>query len=152
MKLPKINGKTVKEQVEWLKKEDCGCYHFHLTDTDNYRMHICIGWHDYGEGHIEMSKDGSYPLQKWVEDPNSWRITWKIGMETFNNAMQTDLDIDFIMPYDEESGDVYDTESEIGEITTMKGWNALAAEMNKTATEVVKWQTEYEKKKNTEAA
>lgn len=146
MKLPKINGKTVKEQVEWLKKENCGCYHFHLTDTDNYSMHICIGWHDYGEGHIEMSKDGSHPLQKWVPDPNSWRIAWKIGMETFNNAMQTDLDIDFIMPYD-DNGDVYDTLSEIGEPKTMKEWNAIAAEMNRAAKGAVKFQIDYEKKK-----
>ena len=146
MKLPKINGKTVKNHVEWLKANDCGCCHFHLTDTDNYRMHICIGWHDYGEGHVEMSKDGSHPLQKWVADPNSWRIAWKIGMETFNNAMQTDLDVDFIMPYD-DNGDVYDTLSEIGEPKTMKEWNAIAAEMNRLAKEVVKWQLDYEKKK-----
>jgi hypothetical protein len=133
MKLPKINGKTVKEQVEWLKKENCGCYHFHLTDTDNYRMHICIGWHDLGDG----------PKEKGY---HNWKIAWKIGMETFNNAMQTDLDIDFIMPYDEATGDVYDTESTIKGITTMKGWNALAAEMNKAARETVKWQMDYEKR------
>lgn len=133
MKLPKITGKFVKEDVEWLKANDCGCCHFHLTDTDNYRMHICIGWHDMGDG----PKENNY---------SHWVIAWKIGMETFNNGMQTDFDIDFLMPYDEESGDVYDTESEIGEITTMKGWNALASEMNKTAKEVVKWQIDYEKK------
>ena len=133
MKLPKITGKFVKEDVEWLKANDCGCCHFHLTDTDNYRMHICIGWHDMGDG----PKEDNY---------HHWVIAWKIGMETFNNGMQTDFDIDFLMPYDEKSGDVYDTESEIGEITTMKGWNALAAEMNKTAKEVVKWQIDYEKK------
>ena len=138
MKLPKINGKTVKEQVEWLKKEDCGCFHFHLADTDKYRMHICIGWHDMGDG----PKEDNY---------RHWVIAWKIGMGTFNNGMQTDLDIDFFMPYDEESGDVYDTESEIGEITTMKGWNALASEMNKTAKEVVKWQIDYEKKTGEES-
>lgn len=135
MKLPKINGKTVKEQFEWLKKENCGCYHFHLTDTDNYRMHICIGWHDLGDG----PKENGY---------HNWKIAWKIGMETFNNAMQTDLDIDFIMPYDEKTGDVYDTESIMVDMTTMKGWNSLAAEMNRTAKEVVKWQIDYEKKTN----
>ena len=133
MKLPKITGKFVKEDVEWLKANDCGCCHFHLTDTDNYRMHICIGWHDLGDG----------PKEKGY---HNWKIAWKIGMETFNNAMQTDLDIDFIMPYDEATGDVYDTESTIEDITTMKGWNALAAEMNRTAKEVVKWQMDYEKR------
>ncbi len=148
MKLPKIDGKTVKDHVEWLKANDCGCCYFHLTDTDNYRMHICIGWHDLGKGHIEMSKDGSYPIQKWVADPNSWRIAWKIGMETFDNAMQCDLDIDFIMPYDEETGEVFDTEMIIeDDITTMKEWNALAAEMNRSAKEAVKWQIDYEKAK-----
>ena len=133
MKLPKITGKFVKEDVEWLKANDCGCCHFHLTDTDNYRMHICIGWHDLGDG----------PKEKGY---HNWKIAWKIGMETFNNAMQTDLDIDFIMPYDEATGDVYDTENTIEGITTMKGWNALAAEMNKTARETVRWQLDYEKR------
>lgn len=146
MKLPKITGKIVKEHYEWLKANDCGCCRFHLIDTDNYRMHICIGWHDYCEGHTEVSKDGSHPLQKWVPDPNSWRIAWKIGMETFNNEMQCDLDVDFIMPCDDE-GDVYDTLSEIGEPKTMKEWNAIAAEMNAAAQKVVKWEMDYEKNK-----
>ena len=135
MKLPKITGKFVKEDVEWLKANDCGCCHFHLTDTDNYRMHICIGWHDLGDG----------PKEK---DYHNWKIAWKIGMETFNNGMQTDLDIDFIMPYDEKTGEVFDTEMTIeDDITTMKGWNALAAEMNRSAKEAVKWQLDYEKRK-----
>ena len=150
MKLPKIKGKDVRDAVAWLKKADCGCYHFHLTDTDNYRIHICIGWHDYGEGHIETSKDGSHPLQKWVEDPNTWRISWKIGMETFDNGMQTDLDIDFFMPCD-DNDNVYDTLSEIGEPKTMKEWDAIAAEMNLSAKEVVKWQLDYEKQKGVAA-
>ena len=145
MKLPKITGKTVKDHVEWLRANDCGCCRFHLTDTENYSMYICIGWHDYGEGHVEMSEDGSNPLQKWVPDPDSCRIAWKIGMETFDNAMQCDLDVDFIMPYD-ENGEVYDTLGEIGEIGNMKGWNALAAEMNRAAKDAVEWQIAYEKR------
>ena len=136
MKLPKITGKFVKEDVEWLKANDSGCCRFHLIDTDNYRMHICIGWHDFGDG----------PKEK---DYHNWKIAWKIGMETFNNAMQTDLDIDFIMPYDDE-GNVYDTLSEIGEHTTMKEWNALAAEMNRTAKAAVDWEIDYEKRKGRE--
>ena len=133
MKLPKIDGKTVKGHVEWLKANDCGCCHFHLIDTDNYRMHICIGWHDLGDG----PKEKNY---------HNWKIAWKIGMETFNNGMQTDLDIDFIMPYDEETGEVFDTEMIIEDnITTMKEWNAIAAEMNRSAKEAVKWQLDYER-------
>ena len=146
-KLPKIDGKTVKDHVEWLKANDCGCCRFHLTDTENYRMHISIGWHDYGEGHVEMSKDGSHPLQKWVPDPDSCRIAWKIGMETFNNAMQCDFDVDFFMP-DDGNGNVYDTLQEIEGDSI--DWDALAAEMNETAEKVYKWQLALEESKKGE--
>jgi hypothetical protein len=135
-KLPKIDGKTVKGFVDWLHEKDCGCCHFHLTDSEDYRIHICIGWHEFDD-----AEPG--PNMTFIHKP-VWKVAWKIGMETFNNAMQADLDIDFIMPYDEKTGDVCDTLSEIGEITTMKGWNALAAEMNRTAKEAVKWQFECE--------
>ena len=121
-KLPKIDGKTLKGWVEWLREQDCGCCHQKVGDTARHEVDVCVGWHDYGDG----------PKEKGYAN---WKIAWKIGWQTFNNAMQCDLDVDFDMPYG-ESGDVYDTLSEVGEPRTMKEWNALAAVINKTAKEV----------------
>ena len=126
--LKKINGETVKGFVQWLKSKNCGCCHFNIGDTDNYMMHICVGWHDYGDG------DKADDYQHWV-------IAWKIGVETFNNAMQCDFDVDFFMP-DDGNGNVYDTLQEIEGDSI--DWDALAAEMNETAEKVYKWQLALE--------
>ena len=128
MKTKKITGKTVAEFVKWLKEEDSGCCHFNVFNTEKYLMHICVGWHDTGDG---------------------WKIYWKIGMETYQNAMQCDFDVDFIMPYDEE-GNVYDTCTEIVEDEI--DWDVLAEEMNTTAEAVVKYQLELEGETEEEAA
>lgn len=145
-KLPKIDGKTVKDHVEWLRANDCGCCRFHLIDTDEYRIHICIGWHEFDETEPGPEvKVGNCTMSTFKHKP-VWKTAWKIGMETFNNAMQTDLDVDFIMPYDSDTGDVCDTLTEIGEAKTMKYWNAIAADMNKCAIDAVRWQLEEEAK------
>jgi hypothetical protein len=83
---------------------------------DEGLMHICIGWHDYGD---------------------NCAIAWKIGMESYSNAMQCDLDVDFYMPYD-ENGNVYDTLTEIGDGAA--DFAAIAREMNECAIEVWNFQ------------
>ena len=125
-KLGKIDGKTLKSWVAWLKAQNCGCCHMAIGQTDKHEVDICVGWHD---------DDG-------------WKICWKIGWQTFNNALQCDFDTDFDMPYPcNEYGDVYDTLSEVGEIKAMKDWNKLAAEINRTAKDVFKCAVEIDKDK-----
>ena len=84
-----------------------------------------MGWSDYGDG--------------------DWRICAKIGMQSFNNCMQCDLDVDFKMPYDKESGEVYDTSVEV-DCKTLKDYNALAAQLNRSARNAYKFQMEQEKR------
>jgi hypothetical protein len=123
-RLGKIDGKTLKGWVAWLREKDCGCCHKAVGLTDLHEVDVCVGWHDCGDG----PKENGY--RRWV-------VAWKIGWQTFDNGMQTDFDIDFDMPYPcNEQGDVYDTVSEIGEIKSMKDWNRLAAEINRTAKDV----------------
>ena len=127
-KLGKIDGKTLKSWVAWLKDQDCGCCHIAIGLTDKHEVDVCVGWHDYGDG---------------------WKICWKIGWQTFKNASQCDFDIDFDMPYPcNEYGDVYDTLSEVGELKAMKDWNKLAAEINRTAKNVFKCAVEIDKDEN----
>ena len=121
-KLNKINAKTLKKWAKWLKAQDCGCCHSRIGDTDTVEMDICMGWHDFGDG---------------------YEIAWKIGMQSFNNGMQCDLDIDFQMPYDRESGEIYDTLSPIGDIDGVD-YGRLAREINATAKRVYEWQVQQE--------
>ena len=130
--MKKIDANTVKEYVKWLKKEDCGCCHFVIADTATKYMSICVGWHNNGEG---------------------WEIAWKIGMESFNNGMQCDLDIDFDMPYDVESGEVYDTLETIvdfanadDDILEKLDYEAIANSINEAAERAVQYKIEPERK------
>lgn len=118
VKLNKISATDVENAIEWLKENDEGCYHFKVGDTDKNEIDICIGFHDDGDG---------------------WKIAWKIGMQSPHNAMQTDLDIDFDMPYDGESGDVYDTLTVLEDLDNLD-YNAIAAEMNDVAEKVFAFQ------------
>lgn len=118
----KVTAKELREDYEWLKANDCGCCHHPIYDTDSNQMSILMGWHDNGD---------------------EWVIAAKIGMQSFNNIMQCDLDIDFIMPYDVESGDVYDTLTTISED---EDWNKLAKYLNEEAVKVVEFQLEQESK------
>ena len=133
-KLGKIDGKTLKEWVEGLRKDGLGCCHRAVGDTAEHEVDICVGWHNYGDG----------PKEK---DYANWKVCWKIGWQTFNNGMQCDFDLDFDMPWPcNEYDDVYDTLAEVGDISTMKAWNALAAEINRTAKDVFKCAVEIDGK------
>lgn len=115
-KLSDVTGRFVKDSVEWLRKEDCGCCSVCYASDDRYRYCVCVGWHDTGDG---------------------WAVAWKIGRQTHDNVMQCDLDVDFEMPYDEYTGDVDDTLRVVEcDPTAMKEWNAIASEMRKEARRV----------------
>ena len=146
-KLPKIDGKTLKSWYEWLKEQDCGCCCMKIGDTELHEVYICMGWHQDGEeGEVFETKIGGKVFHSRSVKP-VWKIAWKIGWQGFNNAMQSDLDVDFDMPWPcNEYGDVYDTLSEVGEPKTMKDWNKLAGEINKTAKDVFKCAVEIDKK------
>ena len=153
----KVTGKWLKGCYKWLVKEDCGCCHLVIGTTAKHNVCVCVGWHDvYGE----------------------WKVAWKIGWQKFNNCMQTDLDLDFDMPWNTKAycdkmnakltkeerkrgvryveGDIYDTE-EIIELkegkTTPQGyrdWNALAAFVCKTARKVLAYAKEVDPEKGEE--
>lgn len=151
--LGQVTGKWLKQMYAELVKQDCGCAHIPFSNTANHRVCVCVGW----------TADG----------PKTWKVAWKIGWQTFNNAMQTDLDIDFDMPWNTEAycekmnaqlkargelskynryvvGEVYDTEETIelkpGRTTPVghRDWNALAAFIRKTARKVAAYAKEVD--------
>lgn len=151
--LGQVTGKWLKQMYAELVKQDCGCAHIPFSNTANHRVSVCVGWMDNG------TENGC--------------IAWKIGWQTFNNIMQTDLDIDFDMPWNTEAycekmnarlkargelskynryveGEVYDTEETIelkpGRTTPVgyRDWNALAAFIRKTARKVAAYAKEVD--------
>jgi hypothetical protein len=122
--MKKITGKQLRHWAEWLKKEDCGCCHFKLlTDDNNNSWFILMGWSDG----FDESDNG-----RWQD--GSWKICTKIGYQSSNSIMQTDLNIDFLMPYDKETGEVDDTE---WTLVDEPNWDKLADELNKEAERVI---------------
>ena len=137
-KLPKIDGKTLKNWYEWLKEQDCGCCHMKIGDTELHEVDVCMGWHRYDEEREVSGSRGFKPV---------WKIAWKIGWQSPHNVMQSDLDVDFDMPGPcNKYGAAYDTLSEVREPGTMKDWNSLAAVINKTAVDAFKCAVEIDKK------
>lgn len=93
-------AKGLEDGVKWLWDNKCGCCHWHLlTDDKGRRWSIVLGW---TEGYDNSENDTFY-----VDEDMA--IAYKIGYEERNNAMQTDMDLDFLMPYNEETGEVDDT-------------------------------------------
>lgn len=152
-RLKRVTGKWLKDSHRWLVEQGCGCCHIIFGTTANCNVCVCVGWHDDG------TEDGM--------------IAWKIGWQTFDNAMQSDFDVDFDMPWCTKAycerknaelkaqglpnkyrryaeGDLYDTLETI-ELregrTTPRGyrdWNALASFVRRTARRVLAFAKEVD--------
>ena len=107
-------NKLVKEFTAAVK-EMCrthgnGIYYWRLGSDDKNDWAIVLGWADGFE-----------------EEPNdpcmsgTWRICAKLAYQPWNSIMQCDYDIDWYMPYDEETMEVDDTEEAIYPDTDLAG-------------------------------
>ena len=77
-----------------------GTYFWHLnTDDSGNDWAIVLGWSDgYEPDENDDCMDGTY------------RLCAKIAYQPSNSAMQCDYDLDWTMPYDEETGETDYTE------------------------------------------
>lgn len=130
-RLAEVTGETVHGWYDWLVKEQCGCCSVVFARDAKWNWVVCMGWHSEGDG--------------------KWQVAWKIGRESPRNAMQTDLDLDFEMPYDPETGDVDDTLEVLGSPPKTKAkWNALARAMRDRAVRTYgRWKEEEEDAQDT---
>lgn len=80
-----------------------GTYHWDLgRDKSNNDWAIVLGWADgFDAEENDDCTDGT------------WRLCVKLAYQPCNSLMQCDYDWDWTMPYDEESGEVDDTEVSI---------------------------------------
>lgn len=87
---------------EMRRTHGCGTYYWLIGEDKENDWAIVLGWADGFE-----------------EDPNdnnldgTWRICAKMAFQSKRSIMQCDYDIDWMMPYDEESGEVDDNEISI---------------------------------------
>lgn len=103
--------KEFETAVKLMKATHKNCtYHWYLdTDNNDNDWAIVLGWQDgYEEDEDDVCMDGTY------------RLCAKVAYQPSNSIMQCDYDIDWLMPYNKETGDVDDTEIPIYQDTNLK--------------------------------
>lgn len=103
-----INKLELTEKIceaikEMRTSHDNGTYYWYLgQDNNNNDWAIVLGWQD---GYEEDKNDDC--------TVDTWRICIKLAYQPSNSMLQYDYDIDWLMPYDPKTGDVYETEYSI---------------------------------------
>ncbi len=102
-----MNKITLTKQFETAIKEMRkthfnGTYHWKLAVDDNKQWALVLGW---GAGFEEDEKDDCMD--------GTWRLCAKLAYQSTNSIMQCDYDVDWLMPYNEETGEVDDNEISI---------------------------------------
>ena len=96
--------KEFKKAVEHMRRtHDNGTYYWYLhTDENNNDWAIVLGWADGFEAkETDDCMDGT------------WRLCTKLAYQPHNSIMQCDYDVDWTMPYDEDTMEVNDNEISI---------------------------------------
>lgn len=101
--ITKLTLESLKSNVEFLTRNNCGCCTYTLERTDiGTTLVLVVGWSDGFE-----QAEPNTPMAD-----GTWRICAKIGYQGRNEVTETDMD--FVrMPYDKKSGDVDDTSREV---------------------------------------
>lgn len=129
MALKQITAKDFKDAVSSLTN-GYTCWHKLLGRTDaGTELVFVIGWSDAGYDEEDAKKNGYAD--------GSYTICSKIACQSRYNGSQTDYDGDFEMPYDKETGDVWDTDTMVS--NNESDWEADAATYNKDAQAI--WDT-----------
>lgn len=129
MALKQITAKDFKDAVSSLTN-GYTCWHKLLGRTDaGTELVFVIGWSDAGYDEEDAKKNG-YADGRYT-------ICSKIACQSRYNGSQTDYDGDFVMPYDKETGDVWDTDTMVS--NNESDWEADAATYNKDAQDI--WDT-----------
>lgn len=89
--------------AEMRRTHGAGTYYWILGEDDKRNTWaIVLGW-----------SNGFEPDPKDNCTDGTWRICAKLAYQPNNSLMQCDYDVDWLMPYDEETMEVYDNEVSI---------------------------------------
>lgn len=133
-------AREIEKAVEWLKESQEGCSTIKLDG----RLAVCVGWLS---GYSESTSDGYVH----AEDDPSWCVNAGIKVWT-SDSMRTDYEY-INAPYDEDTGDVWDTDVTISENENysklakyfMKEYEAMSEyDIDKDGAIVGKWSDEDE--------
>lgn len=129
MALKQITAKDFKDAVSSLTN-GYTCWHKLLGRTDaGTELVFVIGWSDAGYDEDDAKQNG-YADGRYT-------ICSKIACQSRYNGSQSDYDGDFEMPYDKETGDVWDTDTMVS--NNESDWETDAATYNKDAQDI--WDT-----------
>lgn len=92
----------MKAVAEMRQTHGYGTYYWIIGEDEENDWAIVLGW---GNGFEENTNDDC--------TDGTWRICAKLAFQSKRNIMQCDYDIDWDMPYDEESGEVDNNEISI---------------------------------------
>ena len=125
--IKQVTASKLKGDVEWLKEQGTGCCHRHLwTDDEGNRVYVVVGWTEHFGGEEEG-------LIQAIDGSTVWTVCARIGYQTKNSAMQTDMDLDFPMPYNPDTGDCWDYTTPVRED---EDYEWLANYLNRNADEL----------------
>ena len=92
------------EAIKYMKRNKSYATYYWILgrDTDNNDWAIVLGWADgFDVTESDDCTDGT------------WRLCVKLAYQPWNSVCQCDYDVDWLMPYDEETGEVDDMEVSI---------------------------------------
>lgn len=118
-------AKWLKSSVKELMNGSEAVYFYRLR-VDEFGRDWCIvlGWNN---GFDKTDTDTSYVCEEYPE----YHICAKIA---YNDSMlQSDYQFDWLQPWDNETGDVDDDDSDIPQCTTEKDWRKLALMLKRNA-------------------
>ena len=92
------------------RTHESGTYSWHLgQDNKGNDWAIVLGWRDgFDADEVDDCADGTY------------RLCTKLAYQPSNSLMQCDYDVDWMMPYDEDTGEVDVTEFVITPTTNLE--------------------------------
>ena len=99
-----LAARVKKAAVEMAEEQMSGCCYWRLGNIKNHVFAICIGWQPGYENEPDdtfASHDGDIG--------NGYHLAIKLAFQPANSIMQCDFDVDWLMPYDPNTGDVDDT-------------------------------------------
>lgn len=127
-----------------MEHRDTTCTHWVFLDRDHKGNDwaMVFAWqdgYDFSDDK-ELSKDKM--LRREGED-SDWQVVGKVAYQPHRSMMQ-EYDIDWMMPYDEETGEVDDTEVSMGEddnsiLWLLDQWKRIREELIKEEEEEEEW-------------
>ena len=99
---PHVTGHEIRDWVKWLLENQEGCCHKRLRFGERNVLCVSVGWRQYEDfdGSSEVIEGNDFnPRERKL----GWKVVAELGFQSYNNIMQTDLDVDFQLPWNTQA-------------------------------------------------